>query len=535
MNKLRSIVNKHATVIVAVVFIITFLIRLHELHVFRDFNSDKARQLHASYSYIHGKGMAWESYNLNTFLPMLLPNIEWPPMYAYMVVAISKVSGQDLYNASVTLDYLNLFALWLGLLWLFRLIGCDALQQIILLCFLSFSKPPLLGIWSSDMIGLTLFILSAALSVQHVQRIDANKKQRLSFYVFQLAIMTAMMLLKYSLIPALFSVAGAVLTYYYSNKNKAFLKSGVLLGVLAVVAIGILIAYNQSISGNSSPAASRHAANDAAIHFANLYYFYPFISGSLFYLDILSSRFNPHWVNNGAVLVTFLLLAIVLVNTVKKILAKKADYFEYLTFVTSIVVTGFFILLSLKYKKDQQGIYFWTYVKEYRYFAPAIFIILIYLFREYIPTITRPQIRLMSYVLMGCLLIAIGLKGYYIYVGNKAASFDNMYGKVFKVAEDAKQVAGSDAYFMSYTKDAVFDTQLTSLVAINGTKVAMSYYGYFADSTFKTPFTAKQIPARKKIVVYLDKNIQMLDTVNSINKHRIETTADGEQFLVLEN
>jgi hypothetical protein len=484
---------------------------------------------------MHGKGMVWESYNLNNFQPMLLPNIEWPPMYAYLVIAISKVSGQDLYAASVTLDYINLLALWLCLLWLFRLIGCDSLQQIILLCFLSFSKPPLLGIWSSDMIGLTLFIASAALSVQHVRRIDANKKQSIWVYVFQLCLMTAMMLLKYSLVPAVLSISGAVMAYYYAGRNKAFLKSGVLLGILAVIAVGILIAYNQSISGSSSPAASRHAGNDSTIHFANLYYFYPFISASLFYLDILSSRINSGWVNNGAVLITFILLTVVLMNIIRKVIARKADYFEYLTLVTTLFVTGFFILLSLKYKKDQQGIYFWTYVKEYRYFASAIFIILIYLFREYIPTASRPKMRLLSYVLVGCLVMAVGLKGYYVYVGNKAASFDNMYGKVFKVANDAKQVAGNDAYFMSYTKDAVFDTQLTSVVAINGTKVAMSYYGYFPDSTFKTPFTPQQIPAGKKIVVYLDKNIQMLDTVNSINKHRIETTSDGEQFLVVEN
>ena len=521
--------------IVAVVFIITFLVRLQELHVFRDFNSDKARQLHCAYSYMHGKGMVWESYNLNNFRPMLLANIEWPPLYAYLIVVVSTVSGQDLYAASVTLDYINLFILWLSLLWLFRQIGCDVLQQIVLLCFLSFSKPPLLGIWSSDMIGLTLFIVSATLSVQHVKRIDTNKNQTVWFYLFQLCLMTAMMLLKYSLVPAMLSVVGAVMAYYYSGRNKAFLKSGVFLGVLAILAIGILIAYNQSISGSSSPAASRHGDNDSTIHFANLYYFYPFVSSSLFYLDILSSRFNSHLVNNMAVLVTFLLLAVVLVNTAKKIRARKADYFEYLTLVTTVFVTGFFILLSLKYKKDPQGTYFWTYVKEYRYFASAIFIILIYLFREYIPTVARPKMGLLSYVLVSCLLIAIGLKGYYTYVGNKAASFDNMYGKVFKVANDARQIAGNDAYFMSYTKDAVFDTQLTSVVAIKGIKVAMSYYGYFPDSTFNTPFTARQIPAGKKIVVYLDKNIKMLDTINSINKHRVDTTADGEQFLVVEN
>jgi hypothetical protein len=193
------------------------------------------------------------------------------------------------------------------------------------------------------------------------------------------------------------------------------------------------------------------------------------------------------------------------------------------------------VALSLKFPKDPQGIYFWTYVKEYRYFAPAIFLIIVYLFKTYGAFEKGMRRHILTYMLFFAIVWATGLKLYYTYIGNKAASFENMYGRIFTVADHVNKLADKDTYFVSYTGDVVFDTQVTSIVAIKDIKVAMSYYGYFPDSTFKTPFMAKQISAGKKIIVYLDHNRQMLDSVNAMNSHVVDTMADGGTFLVIKN
>jgi hypothetical protein len=63
----------------------------------------------------------------------------------------------------------------------------------------------------------------------------------------------------------------------------------------------------------------------------------------------------------------------------------------------------------------------------------------------------------------------------------------------------------------------------------------MSYYEYFPDSTFKTPFTATQIPQGKKLIIYLGQNTKMLDSVNAVNKYTVDTTSEGGSLLVINN
>ena len=80
----------------ALIFISTFFFRLNEFYNYRDFNTDKARQLHGAYNLMQGKGVSFKSYDLNNFTPSYRPIIDWPPAYSFFTAGISYISGKDL-------------------------------------------------------------------------------------------------------------------------------------------------------------------------------------------------------------------------------------------------------------------------------------------------------------------------------------------------------------------------------------------------------------------------------------------------------
>lgn len=377
------------------------------------------------------------------------------------------------------------------------------------------------------MVGTTLFLVSCSLNLWYVKKTDGGQKTTLLFFAAQFLLMCLALLLKYSLLPTLFATAISLSAYYYHARNKTYLKSGAFLLALAVVCLGILFAYNRSVSGQTTSLEHYHTDEANTIHFTNLRYFYPYILDSLFYLGPFSSRLNSNLVNNIAAVLTIILFVWIALALFRSIRNRKAGYYEYLALFTMLFVTGFLIVLSLRFKANEMsGGVRWTYVKEYRYYLPAIYLILIYLFK------TKSVLKNLVWpaVAYTCLFWV-----YYTYIGNRANSFESLYGRVFKVSEEVVKVADNDTYFMSLTGDQMFDAQLTSRVAIEDVKVAMSYYGYFPDSTFNTPFTARQIPHGKKIIVYLGENRKMLDSVNIMNKYTVHSTSEGGSLLVINN
>ncbi len=535
MNKIKAFFAKYGTPLLYVVIILTFIARANDFYIFRDFNSDKSRQLHGAYEYQQGFGLSYVSYDLNSFQPKTRPVIDWPPAYSYITLAISSVTGAGMYQSSLYLDYFNLCLLWLTLLWLTNLAGLSRIQQILFFLFIGLSKTPIQPISSSDLIGTTLFLLSCCLNLQFIQRAENGKKATLFFFLAQFLLMFTIIMMKYSLMPALFAIALSVVAYYYNQKQKQYLKTGGLLTAFAVLSLALMFLYNQSVSGQSTGLGERHASDGVLLHFGNLRYFYPFIIDSLFYLGPFGNKLNSNLVNNISATITVLLFLWIAIGIIKKMQSKQARYFDYLALVTMVFVVGFLVLLSLKFKKDEDGPVSWTYVKEYRYYAPAIFLLLIYLFKTYDPFNKENRKTALRFLVLPAVLFAILLKGYYTYVGNRANSFEALYGKVFAVTEEVKKMADKDTYFMSYTGGGMFDSQLTSTVAINGVKVSMSYYSYFPDSTYKVPFSDKMLPAGKKIIVYLDDAKALLDTTHTVNKYTIEPATSGGQFLVFKN
>ena len=522
-------------IILAVVFFSSLAIRYHEYYTFREFNSDKARQLHGAYELMQGRGVSFVSYNLNTFQPLVKPIIDWPPVYSYMAAGISYVTHTNLYTASVVADVLCLLALWLTLLWLSQLLAFNTIQKVLLFVFLGLSKTLIGSIYSADLIGSTLFLFACCVNIRYTQ--EPDKQRRGAFFALQFCLIAIMVFFKYSLFPAAASLGISLFTYGSAAKNKRFRTAAFYLLALFIASIGLLLLRNSLISGYSTMYTER-SMGDGRWHFGNLLLFNPFIMSSFFYLQPLYQRMNWQIVNAITVPCSIAIFGWIIWDAGKRMINKKADYYDHLCLITILAVTGFIALLSIRYPRAISNGIHWTYVMEFRYFAPACFLVIIYFFKNFKIRGNRNfRSLLLSSFVAASVAVTVLLSAYYWVIDNKASSFASLYGKVVKAADYATAQKGNNTYFVSLSNNMLQDAQITSLAAIQGVKVVVNYYGYFPDSTFNVLFARDAVIAPgKKVLVYIGQNTAVLNRINPRNHYRIEKDADdGAQFLIIEN
>lgn len=520
--------------ILAIVFLATLLFRYNAYYTFREFNTDKARQLHGAYNLLQKKGVSLESYDLTHFRPLLKPINDWPPAYSYFTAAVAFVTGTDLYTSSVVLDFITLTGLWFILLWMSRLLSFTLLQQILLFVFLGISRVVLPRFLSADLLGATLFLLACCLVIRYIKQSNGNRLSNLIFYGLQFVFLLTMVFLKFSLVPAAATIGLSVLLLGYSKPDPVIKKTGFVLLSLFVLAMGVLFLYNKLVSGDGIT--YNRVTTEKSLHFENLFLFNPFLVLSLFYSDPLYLRFGSPSFDAVLLFATLGIAACIAADVIKKLLQKNAGYFDALMLVSLVSVCGFLSYVSLKFPQDDNGGYSWTFVKEYRYFAPVTLLFLVYGFREFE---TKRLFRSFSVwpVLMGlAFATTVLLESYYWITNNRSTSFDDIYGSVFRIGNYVKQNSDDDTYFLSLSGDWATDTEITSLAALNGTKVAVTYYNYFPDSTINVLFSGnKPVSAGKKVIVYYGSNTDVLRRLNPVNKRRIEKSPAGDPFIIIQN
>jgi hypothetical protein len=282
---------------------------------------------------------------------------------------------------------------------------------------------------------------------------------------------------------------------------------------------------------------SRHPNQVSHLNFQNLSLFDPFIINGFLYLDVLFTRFNYSVIYLVSQVGSAIIFGWLSVDVIRKIKNGEADYFSHLVLITSLCVMGFLAALSIYYPKDARGSFVWTYVTEVRYFAPAVFLIIFYLLKNLnFKAVNRPLRFTVSVFVVASIVFTLLLGVYYLVTNNTAGSFYSLYGKIFRVNEFVESKKNNQTYFISLSNHPPTDSETTSLVAVNGTKVAINYYKYFPDSIIAPLFSkSTRLPAGKKIIVFLDKNVTILDSINLTNRHTIEQNSEGEKFLVINN
>jgi hypothetical protein len=537
VNKRSSVVKafeKRETRFLLLIFIFSLLSRYYEYYHFREFNSDKARQLHGAYELLWGNGVSFKYYDLDTFQPVSQPIILWPPGYSYLTSAITFLSDLNLYTASIILDVITLAGLWFVLLWMTRLLKFNLLQTFLLFVLFGFSKS-INFIYSSDLLGTVFFLFSCALTLQFIEK-TKTRQSIICFLLLQFASIFVTCFLKYSLLPAGFAIGFSLLSYsFFSKKN--FYKLSVWMVSFCLVSILCLFLYNQLRSGHNTGIYNRHPNDVKTFYFENILLFTPFLANGFFYLDIAAQWFNYKLVQLVSLLFTIWIFGWIIVKTAQQIKAGKVDYFSHLVLITLLLVTGFLTALSLFYPSDEHTTYSWTYVKEFRYFSPAVFLIIIYLVKKFKLSFRQKPAHLFISFFVGISAISALLLGsYYQITGNMSNSFENKYGKINRVDEFVARRKDEQTYFLSLTNNVPVDIEATSMVAIKGTKVSINYDGDFPDSTFSALYSkTHRIPKDKKLIIFLDQNEKILDSINLMNHHRIEANSYGEKFLIIEN
>jgi hypothetical protein len=511
-------------------FFITLFIRFYEFNTFRDLNSDKVRQLHGAYNLMAGKGISFSSYDLNTGKQQFLPIIDWPPAYSYMAAGISKVSGLDLYKASLLMDFIFISLLWVSLAWLMNLSGATLIQKAAVFLFLSFSRTPLNFIYSADLIGTVLFLLSCCLNLWFIK---GKYKNQILFYSCQFMLIVAMCFLKYSLLPAIASLGVSMISFgIFSKQSKAW-KAGLALIVLLLLANVLLSNYSHSLNENSSGLYSIRKSLGDTFYPKNLKLIHPFLLAAFVYFDPFYLRISSVVINTVGLITTAVLIFWITKNLFTKIRAKASGYLDHQVVYTLYAVVAFLCLLSLLYPSDENGTYKWSFVKEFRYYSPAVLLAMVYLFQQFSFEKLRRG-HLLSVFIGSATVFALLLTTYYWMINNKAGSFASSSGELVNVASYVRERKGDNVYFLSRSNDNATDAKVTSLAAVYGAKVAVTYYNYFPDSTFMLPFLKdKLVDKEKKLIIYLGENLKVLNEINPANSYRVEHLNDHQHLLLI--
>lgn len=482
---------------------------------------------------LHGKGVSLESYDLSTFQAHERSLLAWPPGYSYAVAGVCKVTGLSVYQSSWAVDVLAMAALWCVLLWFTFLLRFTLLQTTVLFLLAGFCHTPWVYLWSADTLGSVLFLFSAALNVYFIQR-DPGKRNSAWFVLLQFLLIGAMCFLKYSLLPAYLSLALSIFSFSWKGKKKNFIPGLFLIGAI-IISLALLFLYNKNLSGHTNEMGNLYQ-QQKGLFFSNLLMYDPFLLKSLIYFEGILQRLQSYRAESFIRLLNISLVLLTIAHIGRRMLGGRADYFSHLVFWTVVAVCTFLSVLSLFYQQQKFiGTYAWTYVKEFRYFTPVTFLLTLYLIRNFHFRMPRTVFSGFAFVFIGfAAVFGLGLSGYYKFTHNKAGSFENMVGHVTGANKFVHEKQDSNTYFVSMTGNSGIDAQVTSLAAISGSKVVISYDGAFPDS-YVSPLFSKDQPLRqgKKVIVYVSENQKILDSLNPRLPHSIEQDEKGDTFLLV--
>lgn len=518
----------------SVIFLVSFAFRAQDFYLFREFNADKAHQLQAAYELLQGHGVSLKTYDLNTFAAHQRPLLAWPPGYSYLVAGVSGLFGASVYNAAWMIDVLAFAILWCALLWFTIQLRFTLFQTGLLFLLAGFCRTPWIYTWSADALGTALFLLSAAANLYFVQKKSRSKIDWIGFALAQSGLVGAMCFLKYSLLPAYLSLAFSLFSFSWREKQKHF-RTGFFLLAAAAVTFALLQLYNRVHSVQEGDAGNLYL-QQTGWFFGNLKMYSAFLLKSFVYIDGFLDKANSQALLILAQLLNALLVAIILLHIGKRIWKGGADYFSHLVFVTTISICGFMAFLSVRYGQQVfVGTYRWTYVKEVRYFLPVVFLLAIYLIRHFHPRMPRTAFNAFAFAAVAFVAFyGLALHGYYKLTGNRAGSFDNLVGKLVRAKQYVNENRTGDTYFVAMTGNSAIDAEVTSLAAMDGTKVVISYDGIFPDDYLSPLFSkSKTLPSEKRVIVYLSNNLRVVDSLNPLLPRRIEGNTDGEKFLIV--
>ncbi len=454
-----------------------------------ELGSDKCYQLLAAKNLDEGKGYSLSVQDAGDMTETIYRSLSgWPPGYSLLISAVEKFTG-DYLQAALVLDIISVLIFYLALL-LFIIWYKHKMKDWLIalaLVFFGISSAPFTTLYSTDFLTVSFFMLAAILFIRWL---DTAQK---SYALLSLFILTALMLpfLRYGYYAMVFVFPAFLMCIALLKKEKKYAIQSILLGITFIAFIAGYTYYQVDLSGQPNPmSGGRHINEEGAMYFSNLRYFNAFLYNSLvndfFILNRLSGTVKLAYeiVKYG---ITFLMFAMVLFICIDNIRKKRIDLFNILSLLIILINVAYLVLVSVKNKLDasEDGSWVWTYVKEYRYYAPAYFIAFLFIVYNY-KELKNYRLKFVNFVILPLVFVGIGYSAYSLLTRNPIGTYKRNYADFLVKFDELKtHDPANKLIVVNYWDRPVDNTSYGSLFQLYDYKVYHDFgHGVLIRSTF---------------------------------------------------
>ena len=357
-------------------FLLALVFRVENILLFSGMNIDKAIQLAATFNFKHGHGILLSMANVSELLKIeYIPFYGWPPGFTLLLTPLYLlVDNLILVNRLMDVFFIILF-FFASRSIINRLFENQRKEILAIFCLLStFSFSPYYYYTSTDLYALTIFVVSLSPIYDLVKGIKKGMLQ--SFLIaFLLCLSTA---IRFAYLPLALIIPFVLILIGRKDNNSSLVKNSFFTLLFSIVMVSGLYLFQKYYYGSGSYL--EHSK--FALHPENLLQTDPFIFKTYFFIDTFVAKINSHNILKIAMLsFEIIISSFILLFFIKDIYTRRLEKstlfnFEILALTVLLVVCGMLTFLSLiSPTQSFTGQSSWTYVKETRYYAPAIFFI----------------------------------------------------------------------------------------------------------------------------------------------------------------
>lgn len=519
--------------VTAAILFIVIASRAIQLLFFYNIRVDGMYQVVAMQNFIHGHGIS-----IGNALPSNLsyfyyePLINWPPGYSLMMAPFYLLFNHNYILAGIIMDLL--FAV-----------------------LLIFTGRKILKLLDTPLFLVNLFTLSTGFFIYFFYYINSSDAIAISIFLFgifytlklvktkQFSSVTAAGLMlplflagfiKYLFIPVVFIIPVCLLIYGLVNKEKLFIKAGVLSAVVLSILFTGLLLYQKEISGT----AFYISQPERGFFPENLSEAYPTIPAAFLMPDSAAVYFDNFRPGRSFYrilqIINFVLLTGMLFIIVKKIFGRSGKpifTLSFLIFLTAFLLAGITVMLAILSisvaKEENFPGNLWTYIEEPRYYGLITVLIHISIFAS-LPSLMKMFNRSFPAYLFLFLLIPETTRGV-VFTANRISRFNN---EVYIWQLEYKLQKLADDIINKNRKENEITVVTGSMYYLNYRVSLFSHTGIMTNaSAINKPGQIKSTKPTLLLVIIYEKDINAYLPFIESNKIEVAGYKDGFYFYTL--
>jgi hypothetical protein len=477
-------------------FLLSFFFRLWLTVHYAELGSDKCYQLVAAKHINEGKGYSLATQNAeNLEETVYRPLSGWPPGYSLLIAALQKLSG-DYIAAAWVLDVAAVLVfytvLWLFLRWYYH--NMKKHVAVFMFIFLGFSSAPFYMLFSTDFLSLSFYMLASVLFIRWLE--EGQKNYWLPGIFFIAALLPPF--LRYGYYPMTLVFPFFLFVMAFLKKKKKYAWQSL---VLAAAFLAFIIGYSYFqyvFTGQSTPmSGGRHINEPGRLFFSNLKMFNPFFYNSFFQDGVIVNRITGNklaFYNALKILFSVSLFLLVLKTGIDEVRKKQNGYFNIFVLLTILANAGYLILVSVRNNADSNttGTWVWTYVKEFRYYAPSYFFTFLFLLYNS-KNVKNLPVRCINFMVFPLMAIGIVYSLITLARGNKTNTYRETHKTFLAYLEELKKHDANNKLVVSggWARD-VDNTAYGSVIQLYNYKV---YHDFGREGLVRTTFVDSSVIA----------------------------------------